>query len=119
MLKKGGVFSAAFLRGRSYNTPSFRHVCSAGDGVAPEVPGMAIAFECPVCEFQGKVADDQQGKETVCKGCGHKWTLNGSALADTSGASSVTTTATTTTTAPPSTKPATTDLIAAQCPACK
>lgn len=34
---------------------------------------MAVVFECPVCEFQGKVADDQQGKEIACKGCGHKF----------------------------------------------
>jgi predicted Zn finger-like uncharacterized protein len=78
---------------------------------------MAIAFECPVCEFQGKVADDQQGKEMVCKGCGHKWTLSGPAAASGASAATVTATATTTTTAPP--KPASGELIATQCPACK
>lgn len=76
---------------------------------------MAIPFECPVCEFQGKVGDDQQGKEMVCKGCGHKWVLAGATADSHSGAATVTATATATATA----KPAAGELIAAQCPACK
>ncbi len=77
---------------------------------------MAIAIECPVCEFQGKVADDQQGRETVCKGCGHKWTLDGASAGNGSSAGTITTAASTVTT---TAKPATAEFIAAQCPACK
>jgi hypothetical protein len=68
---------------------------------------MAIAVECPVCEFQGKVADDQQGQETVCKGCGHKFTVSsassGSAAEGSAGAATATAAAT----------------VVVQCPSCK
>src|SRR5262245_44878543 len=76
---------------------------------------MAIPFECPVCEFQGKVGDDQQGKEMVCKGCGHKWTLAGATSDSQSGTVTVTATATATATA----QAVAGEPIIAQCPACK
>jgi len=36
---------------------------------------MAIVYECPTCEFQGKAGDDAAGKEITCKGCGDKFKL--------------------------------------------
>ena len=85
---------------------------------------MAISWECPVCEFQGKVADELHGKEIECKGCGHKLIAGGGAAATSgshSGAAMASGGAATIPQARPQAKTAGSaagDFIIAQCPAC-
>ena len=79
---------------------------------------MAIVFECPVCEFQGKVADDQQGKEIACKGCGHKFPVparNGKSSPKVATATATPPPAKTTPLPPAKNEPA----VIVQCPNCK